>query len=139
VWAAIKQHVPEDHLSKFKFSNTDFEHLHWLNAHEFEFQENLYDIVRMTTGSDSVIVVCINDLEEKTLKKNIEKEVDNDIGHTRNTKKFKKTFDIQCESLNTITISSTHESTLISLSLKPYANHYKTILDLKQSPPPKTV
>lgn len=138
VWAQLKAHIPHEHLSNFTFSKTEYQGLNWIHSNEFELNGKLYDIVKTSPSSDSIVVSCINDETEEIIKGNIEREIDKGLKHSENNHKFKKTFDLQHQPIKTLQIHLALISLPKTLQLTPYSNHYEVMYSLKPSPPPKT-
>ncbi len=64
--------LEESELAQFKFSKSFSEnHLKWIDETEFEFESNMYDIVKTISSKDSVIYWCWLDVKESQIKKDI--------------------------------------------------------------------
>ena len=67
----IEDGVFENELILFTFSKNDFEkgtaRVHWIEADEFRFDEEMYDVVKNETKGDSVYLYCLHDENESKL------------------------------------------------------------------------
>lgn len=65
---AIKQGLPEDQLTHFRFSHDDYAQLDWEeDGREFRFNNRMYDVVRMHRSATYVEVACVHDEQETRL------------------------------------------------------------------------
>jgi len=71
IFEVIEDGVPENELTLFTFSKNDFEkgtaRVHWIEADEFRFDEEMYDVVKNETKGDSVYLYCLHDENESKL------------------------------------------------------------------------
>ena len=66
--------VPDDELVLLRFSHTEAEtQLRWEHSREFEFDGDMYDIVRKEETADSVSYWCWNDHEETVLNRRVQR------------------------------------------------------------------
>jgi hypothetical protein len=64
----IKAGIPEGELHEFNLSKKDYEQLDWVRPDiEFRKGNEMFDIVRTETTSDSIQLHCVNDKEEAVL------------------------------------------------------------------------
>ncbi|MHB1278563.1 MAG: hypothetical protein ACYC1Q_09195 [Bacteroidia bacterium] len=64
----IKAGIPESDLHSFSFSTEDYAQLDWERKDiEFQWNGEMYDIVKSGIITDSIHLLCVNDKQEKTL------------------------------------------------------------------------
>lgn len=64
----IERTIGEDQFIKLSFTKKKIRNmLTWENEHEFEFQGNMYDVVKTNTYADSVVYICWLDKKETKL------------------------------------------------------------------------
>lgn len=65
----LLQQMPEANLTAFRFARTDAaKWLRWEHAAEFEYQGNMFDVVRKTETTDSIFLWCWWDRAETQAK-----------------------------------------------------------------------
>lgn len=63
--------MEESELVRLSFSKEEAENLEWEHASEFEWNHQMYDVVRSSTQNDSVYYVCYEDDAESELKRKL--------------------------------------------------------------------
>lgn len=77
VKTAIKLGVPVEKQIKFSFTYKQANQLKWTKPEkEFMFNNEMYDVIRYKAGSDSIHYVCIHDVKESNLFKNLSRLTD---------------------------------------------------------------
>ncbi len=72
----IKKAVPESDLKIFLFSPKQIENLSWYEAHEFEYENVMYDIVSCdTTENGSIRYACVSDMQETILFAQLDQQI----------------------------------------------------------------
>ena len=85
----VKESLPDEFLVKFSFPNKDLKKIvHWEEeGKEFEYNNEMYDVVRILRMGDTTMLFCLKDKDEKSLMANFEglvkKNLEND-GRTKN-------------------------------------------------------
>lgn len=83
----IKAGVSQEKLHYFKFSNKEYEKLHWKRPEiEFRIGKNMYDVVRSEKRDDSVFLFCVNDVEESILFAKLDERLNERMNNSANTK-----------------------------------------------------
>ena len=84
----LKQGVPSEELIDFHFTSKQIAELKWLKKNEFEWNEQLFDVVKSFKGCDGITHFrCISDTQEKSLFKDLSKSVASNLvgDHDANT------------------------------------------------------
>ena len=72
----LKRGVPPEELVDFHFNTSQIERLKWLKKNEFEWNNQLFDVVQSFTGCDGITHFrCISDTQEKVLFKDLNKHI----------------------------------------------------------------
>lgn len=72
----LKRGVPPEELVDFHFSASQIKELKWLKKNEFEWNNQLFDVVQSFTGCDGITHLrCISDTQEKVLFKDLNKYI----------------------------------------------------------------
>lgn len=88
---AIKSALPDDELTAFSFTQTEFDNLNWVNSKEFTFNGSMFDFVRKSIEMDGrVKVFAINDEKEKQLFDFLEDKAEDNSDDNKNSKKVQK-------------------------------------------------
>lgn len=77
----IKESLSDSELITFHFTKNEMESLSWFEAHEFEYKNEMYDVVsqkKMYNGD--CIIKCISDSQETELFSNLNQMMENDMG-----------------------------------------------------------
>ena len=83
--------MPDDELTTFSFTETEFDNLNWVNSKEFTFNGSMYDFVRKSTDKEGkVLVYAINDEKEKLLFDFLEDHAEDNSDSNQNSKKAQK-------------------------------------------------
>lgn len=92
----LKASVPASELILFAFHTAKLENgeypLQWLKKNEFRYRGGMFDIVTSRVNRDSTYFMCINDIQEERLFKNIGNHVQrhmNDSNDQKNLDAFK--------------------------------------------------
>ena len=81
----LKQGVPKNKLVIFEFDTNQLEELIWLKKNEFNFQGNLFDVVRShETAEGKTYMECISDTQETQLFKKLSQTVSINLGDDQN-------------------------------------------------------
>jgi len=76
----IKKTVPESELRTFLFSPKQVENLAWYEAHEFEYENIMYDIVSTdTTENGAIHYSCVSDMQETKLFAQLDQQVQRSV------------------------------------------------------------
>ncbi len=93
---ALKNGVPEDQRIRFNFTQKEYKALIWIKSNEFVLKGNYFDVIT-TDFSDGLFTLdCISDQQETVLFKDLNKQVnknlgDNDLPHNK-IKKMNQSF-----------------------------------------------
>jgi len=68
------------------FSETEIRQVNWIDAHEFEWQNDKYDVVKKQSSANGVIYFCINDKIEKKLSTDLAKAAQKSKSQQTNAK-----------------------------------------------------
>ena len=80
----LKRGVPEDELITFTFNQKELNELKWLKKNEFEFNGNLYDVVKTEKLPGSKWkLACISDKQETLLFANLSQNVASNLGDSK--------------------------------------------------------
>lgn len=140
-WKLINS-VHEDELVLLKFSNSEiYTKLNWEHSREFEYNNEMYDIVKTTTTHDSTFYWCWWDNEETLLNKKLDTLYAFAIGIDEKQKKnksnvlvFLKTIIFQENNYSII-----DKNTLTTIHHFVYCNNNKSKMLSVSSPPPKAI
>ena len=81
----LKQGVPRNKLVIFEFDKNQLGELIWLKKNEFNYQGNLFDVVRShVTTEGKTYMECISDTQETQLFKKLDQTVSINLGDERN-------------------------------------------------------
>lgn len=95
VEAHIEQGIEKNELVLLKFTHEETETLlRWEHSREFEFNQQMYDIVETEVLEDSVYYWAYWDIEESELKKDFNDILTNVLGIKKNTSKQRNQFRI---------------------------------------------
>ncbi|MBM3186996.1 MAG: hypothetical protein FJZ67_11910, partial [Bacteroidetes bacterium] len=64
---AIKQSLPQNEFKQFNFTEIEFQHLTWINDHEFKMNGRMYDVVKKYKNDAGYSISCIDDIQETRL------------------------------------------------------------------------
>ena len=70
------------------FSENEIRHVNWIDAHEFEWQNEKYDVVKRQSAKNGVIYFCINDKIEKKLSAELAKAAQKSKSQQTNAKQI---------------------------------------------------
>jgi len=72
----LKSGVPQDELVDFHFNTYQIKQLKWLKKNEFEWNNQLFDVVQSFSSCDGITHFrCISDTQEKVLFKDLNKYI----------------------------------------------------------------
>ncbi|MFA7381000.1 MAG: hypothetical protein WC150_11080 [Bacteroidia bacterium] len=135
VWKLQKGQIPDADLLAFSPDITTDADFEWVKEHEFRYRGNLYDIIRKTETTNSVVWYCIQDEREQEMLTHLKQQVHQNNGHpAKNAKLLIKSIvkDYIVEMPAFVHVSAlqiAHSTYFICLFLSP---------DLTQeSPPPR--
>jgi len=75
----------KDELTKLTFAKKDIKTiLRWEHSREFEYRNEMYDIVSSSDSEDSIIYICYRDIEEIKIKNQLEKLTFKDFENSKN-------------------------------------------------------
>lgn len=81
----LKQGVPQDELVVFEFDKTELSNLIWLKKNEFNYNGNLFDVVRSHKMADGkTYMECISDKQETVLFAKLNQGISSNMGDERN-------------------------------------------------------
>jgi hypothetical protein len=70
---ALKNSIPSEELTRLSFASSDLKKIHWIKKEkEFIFRNQMFDVVRKEQAGDSIVFMCINDVQEKELYTKLE-------------------------------------------------------------------
>ena len=64
---AIKHSLPDKSFKEFNFTFKEFNHLDWINDHEFKMDGRMFDVVKKKKTGIGYSVSCIDDIQETVL------------------------------------------------------------------------
>ncbi|MCB9336000.1 MAG: hypothetical protein H6586_07615 [Flavobacteriales bacterium] len=132
--------ISKSDLAFIKLSKVEAEEeLDWEHSKEFEFKNNMYDVVYTETTSDSVFYWCWLDKKETQLNILLAELVKNTFGNNQNKKKNEKALIDFCKSLYFYELSN------LKLDIPNYCyfysdnyfDNYYSIKPNPTSPPPR--
>jgi hypothetical protein len=135
----IEKGIDKKNIKILAFSKQEVKNkLKWHKKHEFEYKNQLYDIIKITQKHDSITYYCWNDKEETHLN-----AISNNlVNHSNNTKKSKNKllttfyFSLFFEKKSKTNI---FRNTITNKNNYYYLKHIKTIFIEQPSPPPKNL
>lgn len=79
----IKNGVPEDQRIRFYADEleADKSNLTWIHEHEFRYNGEMYDILKREYINGELVYVCIHDVKESGLFRNLEELIDRQMQH----------------------------------------------------------
>jgi hypothetical protein len=78
----IKQ-LPDYKLTIIKISSRDQRKIQWIeDGKEFRFEGNMYDVVKVRQGGDTILYYCFCDIKENRLLSNLDKLVKDQSDHS---------------------------------------------------------
>lgn len=135
----ILNHLHKEDLIKLHFSASENDALNWEHSREFEFNDNMYDVVKSEISGDSFTYFCYLDHEETTLNNSIDKAIQHMVGKDAKQHQTKDELtnflkSLYCNDLNVFGFKHIH--------IKTYNNFLYTDLESIQvfnllSPPPQ--
>jgi hypothetical protein len=137
----LKKGVPKEDLVQFTFTETEINHLTWLKKNEFQFQDNLYDVVYTTKHKNGLITFeCISDSQEKVLFARLGQTVSNNMGNDDHQtpvsnwfKLIKLPYLFAWKDISIVTFIDKSKVEYCSF----YLNHFQSICFSVDSPPPQ--
>lgn len=137
----LKKGVPKEELVQFTFTAEEINQLTWLKKNEFQFQDNLYDVVYSTKHKNGrTTFECISDSQEKVLFARLGQTISNNLGdddHQTPVSNWFKLIKLPYLSVSTAIslVVYIDKSKLEYCSI--YTNHFQSISFLIDSPPPE--
>lgn len=84
----LKHKLDDDQLVTLHLSKADFQNLSWYEESEFEFGDQMYDVVSIQSTSKGFVIKCINDDRESELFAGLGKKVDDELSKSKTGKTF---------------------------------------------------
>lgn len=133
MFSKLKHEIPLHLLCKIKNSKT----LIWENANEFEYNGEMYDVVKSSiTSSGETVYYCVNDEKESDIVKHIENHRKKNEEEKKSMQKSNVIFSIDFNTVKTKCMLIIEEKLKQKFS---YANYYKFDLYSFISQPPQQV
>ena len=113
--------------------------LAWKHATEFEYMDNMYDVVDSEVQNDSVSYWCWPDKKESELNSKVEKLVSNALGQNPQTRENHSRYFNFLKSLYPQMVFDWNSGTfnIAEEILSPYSINYASLTISPLSPPPK--
>lgn len=136
----ILNNIHEEDLILLKFTKEESENLKWKHSMEFEFQGEMYDIVKQEIQSENIVYWCWNDNKETRINKQIDSLLAFVLGENQQNKEKQKRLNDYFNSL--------FFSKLPEYDLKVFQSDYKynsfviaytNLSNSPPSPPPQIV
>lgn len=132
--------LAKDELVFFKFSLEDAKvKLSWEHSKEFEYMDNMYDVVETEIQNDSVSYWCWLDSKESELNLKLEHLVSNALGQNPQTRENHSRYFNFLKSMYPQMVFDWKSGTLNITEeiLSPYSLDYTSLTISPLSPPPK--
>jgi len=84
----LKHKLSEDQLVTLHISRADFQNISWYEDSEFEYKNQMYDVVAIKSNTKGYILKCIKDERESELFSELGKKVDDELSKSRTAKSF---------------------------------------------------
>jgi len=137
----LKASVPRSELVLFAFHTRSLESniyaIHWIEDHEFRYQGGMYDIVNSSCVGDTTYLLCLNDIMEEELFKDLGNHVQRHMGYSEKQGMLDSLRDVFKQSYFTC-IDLFDDLLAIGLSVAPQEDIYKSVVMDIPSPPPRT-
>lgn len=138
----ILQGMADNDLILLKFSKQEiYDLLHWEHEKEFEFNDNKYDIVRITEQGDSIFYWCFPDDHETFLSKKLSLLIERVFHSEKEDQQQKTQFDRFFKSLCIETHTGSED--LISYPYRMhnfcYSFQFEMFIKGLDTPPPKII
>lgn len=132
--------INEKHLVRFTINSDDVStKLNWIHAHEFEYDGQLYDVVRTESANGFTTLICFPDNKETALHKKIETLISNAMHHEqkdKEKKQFRKLFK-QLYFTESVSCLKTIDNSLANIAASGWFCNYSGIVISPPAPPPK--
>jgi hypothetical protein len=132
----ISQVIPSDKLTCIKFLKKDVSPSDWNEKNEFEFQGEMYDVVKKIETSSYYMFYCLNDEKEEMLIKTYNSNFDynKEKNTPNNTRNF---FSSIAPAILNKNIVIKRTDTWFSINYLSF--HYQSVLLETITPPPKAI
>ncbi len=134
----ILNKIEKEDLILLTFTKDEAENLDWKHSREFEFDGQMYDIIKQEIQGENILYWCWNDNEETKINKQIDSLLAFVLGENQQNKEnqkrlnnyFNSLFFSEIPSYNLITLQSDYR-------YNSFSTDYKFLLDTSNSPPPQ--